>query len=59
MKKCVRCDLPKSVSGRFKEYCRDMGISYEPSENGDDIHFECWMTDDEISSANKFINKNC
>lgn len=35
----VSCELPKETASRFKEYCRDMHIEYEPSECYNNIHF--------------------
>lgn len=57
--KNVRCDLPKETANLFKAYCRQNGIKYEPSENGNDIHFECYMTDAQMEKANQFIDENC
>jgi hypothetical protein len=59
MKKRVSCELPRETAGRFKEYCRDMHIKYEPSECFNLIHFECYMDDDEIVKADAFIDANC
>lgn len=58
-KNWVRCDIPKETAGRFKEYLRDNHITYEPSENGKDIHFECLMSIDEQILANAFISERC
>lgn len=49
-------ELKKSVSGRFKEYCRDMHLKYETSEAGEYIHFEVLVSDEELSKANEFLS---
>lgn len=54
--KWVNTELPKKNSRTFKEYLRDMHIRFEASECGDLIHFECYMSQDEISKANAFID---
>ena len=59
MTKHVNCELPKETAGRFKEWCRDMHIRYEPSECFNLIHFECDMTEEQITAANAFIDANC
>lgn len=55
----VNIELPKETAGRFKEYCRDMHITYETSECFNLIHFECDMTETEVEAANNFINTHC
>lgn len=58
-KKWCRCDLPKEVAGRFKEFCRDFHLKFETSENGDDIHFEVLVSEKEMKMANAFIDVAC
>lgn len=58
-KKWCRCDLPKEVAGRFKEFCRDFHLKFETSENGNDIHFEVLCTEKEMRMANAFISVAC
>lgn len=55
----VRCDIPKAKAARFNAYLRGNGIKYEPSENGNLIHFECLMSETEVELANYFIDKEC
>ena len=59
MKKRVSCELPRETAGKFKEFCRENGIHYEPSECYNLIHFECMMDEFEIDLANVFIDRNC
>ena len=59
MKNWVNTELPKETAGRFKEYCRDMGVKYEASECGNLIHFECLMSIDQQIAANEFIDARC
>ena len=49
-------ELPKDIAGRFKEYCRDMHLKFEPSEAGDCIHFEVLVNEVELHNANEFLN---
>jgi len=59
MRTWYNVELAKETAGRFKEYLRDNHITYEPSENGNDIHFECLMSIDEQIAANDFISERC
>ena len=52
-------ELPKATAGLFKEYCRDMGITYEASECGNLIHFEVFMDETEKAMADNFIERRC
>lgn len=52
-------ELPKATAGRFKEYCRDMNITYEASEAGNLIHFECFMDEKERKLADEFLERRC
>ena len=49
-------ELPKNIAGRFKEYCRDMHLKFEPSEAGEYIHFEVLVNDEELRNANEFLD---
>lgn len=48
-------ELKKDVAGRFKEYCRDMHLKFEPSEVGEYIHFEVFVNEVELCNANEFL----
>lgn len=49
-------ELKKDIAGRFKEYCRDMHLKFEPSEAGEYIHFEVFVNKDELRNANEFLS---
>ena len=56
----VSCELSKETASRFKEYCRDMHIEYEPSECYNNIHFVLYnVTQEQVDKANKFIDERC
>ena len=55
----VNTELPKGTANRFKEYLRDNHIQYEASEADNLIHFECYMSETQISNANAFIDERC
>lgn len=59
MSSWVRCELPKETADRFKRYCRDNNIKFEPSEMDNHIHFECYMSSSEMAKANEFIEEVC
>ena len=59
MARWVNCELPKETADKFKEYCRDMHIKFETSECDNLIHFQCYMTLEQITEANAFIDNNC
>ena len=48
-------ELKKDIAGRFKEYCRDMHLKFEPSEAGEYIHFEVLVNEEELRNANEFL----
>lgn len=53
-----RVDLQKEDAELFTKYLKDNGIYFEPSENYNQIHFECDMTDSEMNAANKWLEEN-
>lgn len=53
-----RVDLPKKEAEMFTKYLKDNNLYFEPSENGNLIHFECLMTDEELEEANKWLEEN-
>lgn len=60
MKTWMNVELPKGNSAdKFREYCRDMHIKYEPSEADGYIHFEVYVSTEEAHKANAFIEKRC
>lgn len=59
VKRYYSTELSKITAGRFKEYLRDSHILYETSECGNEIHFECFMSEAEMAKANEFIDARC
>lgn len=51
-------ELRKVYADDFKKYLREQGLKYEPSEVGDYIHFEVYMTLDELREANIWVDRN-
>lgn len=49
-------ELNKEKASIFKEYLRKHNILYEPSECFNLIHFQCFMTMDEVSAANEYLD---
>ena len=49
-------ELPKSIAGKFKEYCRDKHITYEASECFNLIHFEVFVTKKQAEEADDYID---
>lgn len=56
MKQWYSTELEKELAGRFKEYCRDMHLTYETSEVGNLIHFEVYASESQMINANGFLN---
>lgn len=59
MARWYNAELPRETAGQFKEYLRDNSIRFEPSECGNLIHFECYMTETQADAANAFIDGMC
>lgn len=50
-------ELTKEGADLFKQYLNQNDIYFEASEADNLIHFECFMTDDELYSANEWIDE--
>lgn len=48
-------ELSKTYADILKDYLRKMGVYFEPSEAGNLIHFECYMTERECNDVNDFL----
>lgn len=48
-------ELVKELADQFNVYLKEAGIKFEPSEAGNLIHFECYMSEDECSKANNWL----
>lgn len=51
-------ELRRVYAEDFKRYLREQGLRYEPSENGDYIHFEVYMTLEELRAANIWVDRH-
>jgi hypothetical protein len=51
-------DMRKVYAEPFKEYLREQGLKFEPSENGEYVHFEVYMTLEELRSANIWVDRH-
>ena len=51
-------ELRKVYADDFKKYLHEQGLKFEPSENGDYIHFEVYMTLEELRAANIWVDRN-
>lgn len=51
-------ELARDKAEKFKDYLREKGISFWPSEAGNLIHIVCSMTKDEASEADIWLYKN-
>lgn len=49
-------DLKERHAEPLKKYLKDRDIYFEPSENGDYIHFEVLMTVEELEQVNGFLD---
>lgn len=50
-------ELTKEGAELFKDYLRLNDIYFEASQAGDWIHFECFMTDEELYSADIWLTE--
>ena len=57
-RKWYSSDMRRVYADKFKEYLRGQGLKFEPSENGDYIHFEVYMTLEELRAANIWVDRN-
>lgn len=49
-------ELSKEETPIFREYLRKHNILFEASECYNLIHFECFMTMDEVFAANEYLD---
>ena len=57
-RKWYSSELRKVYADDFKQYLREHDLKYEPSEVGDYIHFEVYMTLEELREANIWIDRH-
>lgn len=58
MTNSCRLDLTKDEAELFTKYLKEHSLYFEPSENGELVHFECIMSDEEMEAANKWLEEN-
>lgn len=49
-------NLTKEDAVKLNAYLKDNDVYFEPSENGDFVHFACYMTNEERRAANQFLH---
>ncbi len=54
--KWLSTELPKSIAGKFKEYCRDKHITYEASECFNLLKFEVFVNKKQAEGADDYID---
>ncbi len=57
-KRWYSVEMTKERAELFKVYLGEHSVTFEPSEAFNLIHFECLMTQDELTSANEWISAN-
>lgn len=56
IKKWYSVELDRKNADLFNRYLKDNGIKFEPSEAYNLIHFECYMTFEELYAANRYLD---
>lgn len=59
MSEKTRCsaEIPRDKAEKLKQYFRENGIAFEPSESGPNVYFSCEMSDEEFDKTNEFLGK--
>ena len=55
LRKWYSVELPKNEATEFKYYLKENNIKFEPSEAYNLIHFQCYMTFEELYAANRYL----
>lgn len=56
VRKWYSVELTKHKAEKFNYYLKEHNIKFEPSEAFILIHFECYMTFEELYAANRFLD---
>lgn len=56
LRKWYSVELNKDDAAMFNEFLKGNSIKFEPSEAYNLIHFECYMTFEELYLANKWLD---
>jgi hypothetical protein len=57
LRKWYSVELNKEKAEVFNRYLKEKEIKFEPSEAYNLIHFECYMTFQELYLANKYLDE--
>lgn len=57
IRKWYSVELTREKADSFNEYLRENDIRFEPSEAYNLIHFECYMTFEELYAANRYLDE--
>lgn len=57
VKKWYNVELTKEEATLFNNYLKENNIKFEPSEAFNLIHFECYMTFNELFAANRYLKE--
>ena len=55
IRKWYNVELTKDEAAQFNTYLKTNNIKFEPSEAYNLIHFECYMTFNELFAANRYL----
>lgn len=50
-------ELNKDKAEKFNKYLKENIVVFEPSEAYNLVHFECFMNEEELDKANKYLAK--
>ena len=56
IRKWYSVELTREKACEFNKYLKDNQIKFEPSEAYNLIHFECYMTFEELYAANRYLD---
>lgn len=56
LRKWYSVELNRKNANEFNKYLKERNIKFEPSEAHNLIHFECFMTFEELYAANRYLN---
>lgn len=57
IRKWYNVELTKEEATQFNHYLKTNNIKFEPSEAYNLIHFECYMTFNELFAANRYLKE--
>ena len=57
IRKWYNVELTKEEAAQFNNYLKANNIKFEPSEAYNLIHFQCYMTFNELFAANRYLEE--